>query len=100
MGYYTIFQCQTETTGEQRDKLGEISGYSIESMFDGEENVKWYDFESDIKQWSEIYPDQLFEWWGEGEESGDMWRAYVKNGKYFYQKAKIMFEDFDEKSLK
>jgi len=32
---------------------------------------------------------------GYGEENGDIWRKYFKNGKTHFSKAKIVFDDFD-----
>jgi hypothetical protein len=37
---------------------------------------------------------------GEGEESGDIWKAYYKNGKSFRANAQVTFEEFNESKLK
>ena len=102
MGYLTQHECQTVLTKEQMDSLESIAKYPSDMLTDGSqcESIKWYDFEKDVKEFSENYPDQLFEWWGEGEEQGDLWRAYVKNGKYKLIKAKIIYDDFTEDMLK
>jgi len=102
MGYLTEHECNTVLTNEQQDKLESIAQYPIDMLIDGSkhESIKWYSFEKDVKEFSRSYPDQLFQWEGEGEESGDIWRAYVKGGKYLYQKAKMTYDDFNEDLLK
>lgn len=102
MGYRTEHECQTTLTNEQQKKLESIAQYPVYMLIDGSyhEAIKWYDFEKNVKEFSKHYPYQLFEWHGEGEESGDMWRAYVKDGKYLYQKAKMVYDEFDENLLK
>jgi hypothetical protein len=102
VGYLTEYECQTALTEEQEVLLGSIVQYPVDMLTDGSQydSIKWYGFEKDVKEFSKHYPDQLFEWHGKGEEQGDVWRAYVKNGKYFYQKAKLLFVNFHENLLK
>jgi hypothetical protein len=45
-------------------------------------------------------PDVLFTLSGEGEESGDIWRKYYKNGKCQTTAAVIQLDDFDERLLR
>lgn len=52
-----------------------------------------------MKVISTKYPDILFEVTGEGEETGDLWKAYFKNGKMQYCKGKVVYDDFDEYKL-
>jgi hypothetical protein len=59
------------------------------------DGCKWYDHQKDMRSFSRKYPEVLFILSGEGEESGDMWRAYFKNGKMQFVKAKIVFDDFN-----
>lgn len=78
--------------------LNKISGYDFTHGSIGE--VKWYDWETHMKALSREYPDVLFTLSGDGEENGDLWKAYFKNGKCQYEKAKITFDAFDENKLK
>lgn len=64
------------------------------------DSCKWYDHEEDLKRVSERFPTVLFTLSGEGEESGDIWRKYFKDGKMQKCEAKITFDEFDEAKLK
>ena len=62
--------------------------------------TKWYEHETDVKSVSTEYPDVIFALIGDGEDSGDQWIKYFKNGKMQICRAKITFDDFDESKLK
>ena len=99
MGYYTRFESKVDFTDEQRDSIESISQYSAEIVVDGWDTVKWYNWVDDISKLSKLYPLKIFKWDCEGEESGDIWRIYAKNGKVETVRAKIVFDDFDESTL-
>jgi hypothetical protein len=61
-----------------------------------EESMKWYECSADMKRISKMYPDYTFLLEGEGEDSGDMWREFFKNGMSKRIKARVVFDDFDE----
>jgi hypothetical protein len=63
------------------------------------EPCKWYEHEDDMRKFSQLYPFILFEFSGEGEESGDIWKKYFLNGKMQICSARIEFEPFDETKL-
>ena len=65
-----------------------------------EESCKWYDHEAEMKDISRRFPSVLFTLRGEGEESGDVWVKYFKNGKMQSSKAEIKLDPFDPKKLK
>lgn len=106
MGYYTthslrVFGFNTETQSatmevesyfpeyqDISDMIAARSGY--EDPF--EDSIKWYDCEKDMKYISKKFPNLLFEISGEGEESGDLWRAYFQNGDTEHVAAKIIFD--------
>jgi len=99
VGYYSDFDL-SENTEEVITELEKVSEYSF--LCDGGKgySIKWYDCENHMKQVSKMFPDQLLSVEVEGEESGDIWKGYFKNGKMQRYNAIITFEDFDENKLK
>lgn len=98
MGYYTNFDA-SNNSDEVITTLQEISGYS--GWYQGSlDSAKWYSWKEHLKEASLKHPDTLITLSGEGEENGDIWQAYAKNGKLQVSKATITFEPFDESKLK
>ena len=105
MGYYTYYKLEISPryTKEEELKLtldiakffGLRDEVTINTHFDDflEEEIKWYDHEENMIELSEKYPNYLFTLSGEGEESGDIWRTYFKNGKCQRVEAKIVFDE-------
>lgn len=110
MGYYTDFKVTVTTSKGERlssayndDALKILeeasNGYKFYNY--GEDGVfhlsdaKWYKWEENMETLSanKSYKDWVFVVDGEGEESGDIWRAIFSNGEGRIQKAKIVFED-------
>lgn len=103
MGYYTNFEIevserQTEILEEIRDNHDYIADMFDDSGVSFDE-YKWYEHETDMIDISKEYPNVVFTLKGEGEESGDVWRKYFKNGKIQRCHAKITFDDYDESKL-
>lgn len=73
--------------------------YAINSDGDTQERTKWYDYQSDLVEFSKQFPEWLFTLKGEGEESGDIWKLYVLNGKSQKAEARIVFDEFDHNKL-
>lgn len=96
MGYYTVHDID-ENSDEVVQALIDVSGYG-----DGlkDESVKWYSCFDDMKRVSKMFPDTLIKVRGEGEDAGDIWEAYAKNGKIQVEKAVITTAPFDESKLK
>ena len=61
---------------------------------------KWYDQEQDMKIFSEKFPTVIFKLQGAGEDMGDLWVKYFKNGKMQKCIAIISYEEYDESKLK
>ena len=78
----------------------EDAKYAIDEDGNSNDSCKWYESTNEILSFSKKYPNWLFTLTGEGEESGDMWKKYFLNGKVQEAKAKITFDEFDEKKLK
>jgi hypothetical protein len=99
MGYYTTHKLSIISENDldvdfEQEIQEHTNGYA-----NFEDSTKWYDCEDDMKSYSKKYPTIVFVIDGEGEESGDIWKAYFKNGKMFKTKAKLVFEEFSEDKL-
>lgn len=108
MGYYTAYKLEEPSVGrelgweiaEQMERYD--TNYGKLSQFIGGygESIKWYDHEIDMKAFSKRFPDVVFTLHGEGEESGDLWVKYFKDGKMQRVDAVISYAGFDEGQLK
>lgn len=103
MGYYTNFQLDFNPNVHDEDQflgdLKEFTGYSWSNDYELYD-VKWYNWMNDMTELSKKYPNHLFQLDGQGEESGDIWRAFFKGGKSQVSKARIVFDKFNEAALK
>lgn len=104
MGYYTNFTLEINVSDETiipqfREECDDAS-YALDDGGDCSDSSKWYDCESDLKTFSVKHPEVLFTLSGEGEETGDLWILYVKNGKSQHCQAIITYPAFDESLLK
>lgn len=97
MGYYTDYDISSNSE-EIQQRIEEVSDYGFDR---GQMNGKWYRYQEDVKQVSLEFPDEVIVVEGDGEEQGDVWKHYFKNGKSFKAQAVVVsFEDFDEGKLK
>jgi len=103
MGYCTEFSLEVSDekgiqtlSDEHHEAITENIDYDV---FNGEP-VKWYEHEEDMKEYSKNHSSLLFALKCDGEESGDLYIKYFKDGKMQGVKAKTTFEDFDESKLK
>lgn len=90
------------TAGEIIKELREEyqdAAYALTEKGGSANDTKWYDHEQHMRDFTKKYPTILFELSGEGEESGDLWKEYYKNGKMQRCKAELTYPPFDEKKL-
>jgi|WetSurMetagenome_2_1015567.scaffolds.fasta_scaffold767129_1 hypothetical protein len=109
MGYYTSYKLTlhepSSFVGREEELIGAFrkicdgAEFGLTEHGNTAESIKWYDHEDDLCKFSRMYPEVVFKLSGEGEESGDQWVLYVKNGKSQRCKAKITYEDYDEQKL-
>ena len=103
MGYYTSHYLKVidgdEMLIQALRKECDGAEYALDDDGESRESCKWYDHEKDIKSFSKKHPETLFELEGQGEDSGDMWKKYFKNGKMQNCRAKITYEPFQENLL-
>lgn len=103
MGYYT--KHEIEIIGGSSDLICELREFSEEAKYaldecgKTEQECKWYSHRKELKEFSLKHPDVLFKLHGEGEENGDVWDEYFKNGKMQVCKARMVMPGFDEKLL-
>lgn len=96
MGYYTRYDISDnpQTVQEAIEEKSQYSFYSGQT-----DEVKWYDWQEHCKEVSKNFPNLVVKVEGAGEEQGDQWKAYIKNGKIQIAKAVVTFEEFDEEKL-
>lgn len=106
MGYSTRYTLEVHDGEETIHDILEAVGESFEGLdyavdINGEsiEEAKWYSHEEDMLELSLKYPEVVFLLHGEGEENGDLWNMYFKNGKKQNCNAVVVYEEFDESKL-
>ena len=78
MGYYTQYALTVDSEDREHheSRILEESGYS--SLEDG---IKWYSHDEQLKAYSKANPGITFTLDGDGEEIGDVWRKWYRNGE-------------------
>jgi len=102
MGYYTDYEI-TITGIDNANQALKIAKEYILDDFDVSDdgtvlsanfNTKWYMWKENSVALSLNYPRILIEIKGQGEESGDIWKARIRSGNFEIVQAKIVFDDF------
>jgi hypothetical protein len=99
MGYYTRHKLSIVSGDDNFTDYEQEIADSIDYSHPFEDSIKWYDCEKDMRAYSKKHPNVVFCVDGEGEESGDIWKAYFQNGKMFRTKAVLQFEQFSTDKL-
>ena len=99
MGYYTRHKLEIvegdDNLTDYAEQISKISDYA--DCFDDE--IKWYEREENMIEFSKQHPQTLFKIIGEGEEPGDLWHEYYLNGKVQKCKGEITYTPFDPSKL-
>lgn len=94
MGYCTRYKIDcSDNVLEEIRKLPNLHPFSVEDNGEIEEPIKWYEYEKDLLEVSNKFQEEKIILYGEGEDSGDIWRAYFLNGKSERIEAKLVFDD-------
>lgn len=106
MGYYTTYSLEIVILGQdeiskedviaQFRKSSESAEYALDEDGSSNESCKWYDSNDDLIKFSKKHLGTLFLLSGTGEESEDLWKLYVRDGKHQVCKARLVFDEFDE----
>lgn len=106
MGYYTDFSLRVEGSGaaygrlmDEQDRVTVSESYEFklgDFLRNGQSDVKWYDYDDDMKSLSKRWPNVLFILDGDGEEQGDVWRAWYRNGKGIKVEPTFLEPDLDK----
>lgn len=112
MGYYTNFSLSIHEGSVDLEAVHIALDLIMdcipsESMFynDGlaiftQDDTKWYDHDEDCAKLSLSFPDVVFVLHGEGEETGDLWNSYYKNGQCQICRVQLSYPPFDVTKLK
>lgn len=98
MGYYSNFKLETENTDliSEFRSICDHAEYAITDNGETRQQTKWYDAIDDLGKFSTLHPNDMFILSVEGEDSGDLWKAYAKNGVVQKAKAVITYPSIDE----
>jgi hypothetical protein len=107
MGYITNFtltvtpdpseELNDELTGDKNS--GSYIGYFDQYMNGYYLSGKWYDHTEDMIALSLRYPEYVFQLEGDGEETGDHWVMYFRNGQYYTVQLSVQIPLFDPSKL-
>ena len=99
MGYYTRHKLEivegNDNVTDYEKEISELADYG--NCFDDE--IKWYDHQENMVEYSKRHHKVVFKLSGEGEESGDIWTEYYQDGKIQREKAEIKVAGFDKSKL-
>ena len=108
MGYYTNYNLTAKNNDDTMVDIEKINNflddcYGFEASDTAEwelSEAKWYDHIEDLKKLSTMCGEKtLFYLHGEGEENGDVWDEYYRNGKMIHYKPEVIWPKFKETDL-
>lgn len=103
MGYYTTFYFhRIEGPKEDFENMLKDVDKKLGTTCAGEPDgvvAKWYDYDKDIIELSEKYPDLVFAVEGYGENSDDAWKEWWHNGKTYREKLEFSSYEMIKKEM-
>lgn len=111
MGYYTCHCLEVKTADNlgphpnalailaQFRRTNENAAYALDAEGSTESDAKWYDHDTELKEFSRSYPDALFVLYGDGESGEDFWYSYFRDGKVQNAPVRLEFDEFEESKL-
>lgn len=98
MAYYTRYKLRVMGDAVSvHDVTQTIKSIADHNPFIDE--CSWYDHEKHMRQASKDHPGEILLLEGVGEDPGDMWQKYFKDGKMQVCRAQIVYPLFDETKL-
>ena len=101
MSYDTYYRLTTDppvvSFGDEKVDRGFIRVDAL--VAGGAEHCSWSNHEADMRALSRRYPHVLFTLSGAGEEGGDLWRKYFRDGRMQVVHARIEYPEFDPEKL-
>lgn len=107
MGYYTYYTCYViDEDSYGKEKIKQAANRLAEILY-GEKpskevqdfeficengEMKWYEYEDNMKKLSKEFPDMVFELSGNGEDEEDFWKEYFLNGESCYCSGHIEYD--------
>ncbi len=107
MGYYSVISVYSDQPEDEHVKIieqfreeNEYAEWALDEDGNGQDSVKWYEFENDIKEFSSRFPTVEFEIYRDREESEDFEKMLVINGKSTSVMGVVEYPKFDRTKLK
>ena len=103
MGYLTNYTLTVYTSDMKKiTDSGDFDNPMIKNFHDydfWENTCLWEDPEGDMKRYSKLHPNAIFQLHGEGEDNFDIWEKWFVNGKMQVCETKIAISPFDPSQL-
>ena len=103
MGYYTqysliVIDGDQDLIRQLREE-NENARYALDDEGNCQKECKWYDSDTDMKEFSKKHPEAMFQLYVIGEENGDIWRQWWQDGKCQTTKAELVYEEYDKNKM-
>lgn len=102
MGYYTTFHLyvlKDNLLTQDFSFIEDLDDLNIDGQLywqiktpDACEDAKWYNHDSDMVEFSKMYPARTFVLFGEGESHDDQWCSIYHNGNFVTANSRTVYE--------
>lgn len=104
MGYNTKYELEIiegdRTLISKLRNENKNAEFAIDENGECNESCKWYEYRNEMIKFSEKNKGTLLKLIGKGEEAGDIWAEYYRDGKHQVCMAEIVIPDFNEDLMK